>query len=361
MLVFTWMMSFSYTPAWGQIDAHEPGVSTRTMTVQARVEDFEGNPLVDVPLLAYTRYGIAFGATDEQGTVALELVASVEHDSAVLVGLHDGSWFYRPTEALHQHYHERFEALTGLYAFKKLNRVQLKAGTDQYSCTIVGERAIRLSGVFVDHETEKPIWGVGGTADPFLPGFMTSDTGRFELAVRQGAAAELLYEHPEGHQVHIIELGAERTESDLDLGSIPVRVLSETAAFSLRFQHPERDVVDPVSLETVKSYVVLIEQNTDYMLIYETNRSHTAVVNQPWDVDETPPQAPAGTYYIVAGKYDRDATRALRLALLSGRQAALDGAGVAKVTLVDGESSLIVLDVEANEAAVLRVGGDLVE
>ncbi|MBL4698788.1 MAG: hypothetical protein JKX70_08130 [Phycisphaerales bacterium] len=125
--------------------------------------------------------------------------------------------------------------------------------------------------------------------------------------------------------------------------------------------NPEQDPVNPDTLELTKSYVTLVEENAQYMLVFETNHERTSAVNQSWNVDEPVPQAPAGTYYIATGMYGSDETVALRRSIVDGRQNLLVAAGVQKITLLEGQLAIVVLNATNNKNAILQVGSDLLD
>jgi len=345
--------------AQDQVD--DPVIFTRPVTISVDVQSPTGEMLSDIPLQAYTKYGMVFGATDTNGQAILELEASPGQDLKAVVRVFDGSWHTDLSEEDRTHYLNRFNELMDAYAFSTRYVVDLDSSNDQYSYTLNAFEKIKVSGRFVDAISGDPLRLVYGSVIPYTQTFMTSADGLFNLSVQENAWAELLYGIPDSHQIGVYGITPSGSQADLDIGDLPINAEIVNAQLSIELLNPTVKLYDELYLTNTKASVTLISEDASIMMMFFTNKSNTSAVNEPWDTTETPPQIPAGTYYLAAGVYGENSVRVLRLALLNGRQAMLNAAGVFKITVAPGEQGSAIFDAQSNIDAIMQVGADLID
>lgn len=359
-LALWFIISFAVVNTSAQDDVGDPVVFTRTVVLTVDVQSPVGGMLSDVPLQAYTKHGMVFGATDSNGRAILQLEASPDLDSIAVVRVFDGSWHTDLSEADRAHYLVRFNELLDTYAFSTRYAIDLDSNIDQYSYTLNAFEKVQMSGRFVNANSGDPLWAVFTSVFPYTHTFMTKEDGLFDVPVAKNAWAELLYGIPESHQLGIYSIASGDLQEDLEIGDIPIVAADVNAQLSIELLNPDVKIFDDLYLTNTKSSVTLISQDASIMMLFYTNETNTAAVNEVWDTTEQPPQIPAGTYYIAAGVYGENSVRVLRLALLDGRQLFLDAAGVSKVSVAANEQASITIDTQANIDAIIQVGGDLI-
>lgn len=344
------------TGALGQAD--DWAQDARTISVVVRVEDEAGAPISSAPVQVYTRNGLAFGMTNAGGDVTIFVGASPTEDAIAIARIWDGRWHADLTPAEKTLARTRHAELVEEYAFKAGYPAAIDVPGDQFSMTIVGFDGVRVSGRFVD-DAGQPVTKAGGSAFPYGSTFEADENGGFEVTVRKGANTELIYLNADSHQMYVIELDDTQTAADVDLGNIVLNPSVEDAELAISLSPTNTIILDDETLVELKTRVVLVREDGSTLLSYRTNKAQTAAVNASWDVREPDPRLPGGTYYVAPGPYGIDVTRALRLAVLAGRQAALDAAGVPKVTVPPGGEAAVSVDAEAARDAILQVGADL--
>lgn len=338
-----------------------PGIFTTPLALTVHVADPDGQGIVGAPVQAYTSHGIDFGITNASGMVVLELEYAPSLDQVAVVHLSDGSWHAGYTLEERHSFDQKFRSLTSSFAFQSEYQVSLHDQVQQYSLSIEAADAVKVTGLFTDAATAKPVAGVAGRAVPYLSTFLTDDGGGFDLAVEENEPVDFVYMLPDSHQVYVQSFTDLQTGVGVDLGHISVQSLPENAQVSITFTNPLDDPVDPDTLRLKHAHVTLVEENSQYMLMYSTNRDRSTAVDNSWSVDEPTPRGPSGTYYVTAGKYGSDEVVALWRAVRAGRQALLDVQGVVKVVLVDGQLVRVEFDAVRNSDAVLQVGEDLLD
>lgn len=328
----------------------------RPVTIIITAVDPDGEPIPEVPLQCLTLSAAAFGVTDAAGRLVHTLDVARTND-VMVVRIWDGMMHRIPYD-LRVIAERRVQELPNHFAFKAIYLVPLTPEQDEYTLQIAAERTVRIQGRLVDANGE-PV--SAGTIGSF--GYMAGDDvevddeGRFEyMGTPRGRAVQLFAQ--QSTQVHIIELSAQQTLVDLDLGDVPVP--DPVADAPVRVMLQNHEYIFDSMLRTIGAGATLVSTDGALILGFPANAEGDVVVAR-WHIPPQLPYLPAAEYYVVPGSVGSDSGMALLRSVRAGRQAQLDAAGVPKITAVTGEEAALTLDARAVFNAVIQVGGDLVD
>lgn len=343
-----------------QVQPQQAELVRRDIAIDVQVLGPEGEALVDAPIFAYTKYSGASGVTGPDGRTLIEINPAVVSDNRVLVQLYDGNQEEGISDERRLALYSRYLQLRDHFAFRHEYPLVIDNTANTYSMTIQVLESSVLSGTFVALGEIAEFLIVGGVIKPVGVLFTADESGRFSVRIERGMPAQLKYISPNG-QSRILEITAEQTADDFDLGNIPVNSLVNDSTLAVEYIHPGRVLLDPEQLAVVNGQVTMVEAAGAYTMTFFADPELSFLVDARWNVNQSPPQVPAGTYYLVAGSHWQTEVEALRLALLDGRQAALDAAGVVSVTVSPTQPGNVQFDALANTTAILSVAGDLVD
>jgi hypothetical protein len=326
--------------------------STRDVTVQVTVLDHEDHPLegVNVTISSLPKGRVAL--TDASGQATFNL--KIKSDLARLVG------FLTPfSGALNQNKanleRRRYEEITKNHAFRQYYIITLLPVQSEYTLEIKGAEAVKATGRLVT-AGGSPTQGVISRSDG--PAFLIpiAQDGAIELGgIPKGAAVQLFFSTVDTPEVKVVELSAQQTKADVQLGDVTEPpALSAPGGSALTLTMTNFDTIAWVP--TPKSnFVTAITAAGDKVYTFPVNGG-IAVRDR---MDGGTPVLPAGTYYFVAGAMNNNrAAYSLLRVLKAGHAAEASTTGVSHVTLPGTTAMTHTLDAKAAELAIWTLSAE---
>lgn len=319
--------------------------ATRTITVEVTVQTSTGLPLEDVPLMLLGPADRPVAKTEGDGRATLTGEVPLS-DSSVSVRVHGGGDDRLGSTEQQLALALRMKALEEQYWIEQYTRIMLDELQQMYLVTVTAHPAVRVSGVVAD-QSGGPLAELVITSDMSEALDVTDGQGTFSLAGVRRGWPNCLFVLCHGWSVVPLRLTAEQTQADVDLGQIVLPDYERTAFFRARLSNSIewREIQESGLI----AGVTLVAADGSIMFTEVAYRS-------PANPDElrlrTDPLAlPPGEYYIAPGSF---ATGRVQVALLRAREQGMDltGTGIPKVTLVEGQTVDVDVDLLATYLAI---------
>ncbi len=337
--------------------------ATILTTVTVTVHDSVGQPLQDVPLMFEGWGDFAFGMTDVSGQVVLTVDREELIDETAIVltpgiGVVDG--------ATAKAREDRINVLMSQYSLPCSVLVTFAPGETAKTIDIIAYDAIEVTGqlktpagVPMSGVIDRPYGPDGAYAYPAAGGAFTLPGVRKDVST----ALAVMWA---GKFAKVIELSAAQTSANFDVGVITADEPALDASLSLEVFRP---VTTDLSGERNAFLVSIVRDDGSLAMFFRTTMEDPQKLSEfaipliptPGVVPEPPVAIPAGTYYVTPGIPSRPTATALVRALMDGRGAVLDVAGVPKFTVLAGQTATVVIDAEQVMQAIQSVAGDLTE
>jgi len=338
-----------------QIWMQVPGpASFIDISVTVLVHDDAGTPLADIPIEAYSMLGSAFGFSDEQGLVTLQIRYPDDVLGHIWVTLSNGKDNVVVEPDIREAAELKFNELIGVYSFDNEVGVPIDPAIPTAFVEYVAKAPITLSGRLQNMDGTPYSGGIGSLRDrasSVVVGEAGQD-GSFSLLGIEKDSDVFLLVHGLGVEAHLLEIPASSTAADYDMGVVVLDeserdaelVLSLTNNFGLMdFPEPAMIGTD-VTLVSITGEIYLGLQIDDIL--------KTANIVSEYLDDEPGIMIPAGEYYVSPGTIGYPTSLNLIDCVKQGLQAELDAAGVPKITVVAGETTEVTIDALAAYNAV---------
>ncbi len=271
----------------------------RTLTVHVTVRDHQGRPISTVGLSAKLRVpnGSRYVGsshppfTDDNGQAAVEAVVPA---SAASIDIQAVAAVPQPPRAsTTRDAVLRHNQLKRLHSFESSYPVPLVAGQDHYSLTISTKPAITISGRLVDADGQPFSSGTIKARSCECTSFSKRDgpaVGTFELiGVPRGEPAQVIIIN-DGRVGRFLQLSAEQTQTDLNLGDIVLQPI--VGASKARLQAEENPPLPGRS----RMYTVVSENAETIITVMVDNSDGSALT--PW-LEAGQGWLPPGRYYVI--------------------------------------------------------------
>lgn len=328
----------------------------RLISVTVAVEDPDGDPVSDVVVQVISRNGGNEGPTGPAGTITLTLEASPTQDDHILVRLCDGKWARSASDEQKDLYNQSYAALLEAYAFPNWRAYPITPTGSSYSIEFDVLSAVNVSGTLRDAVTGDPVTlAACGVLKQSSGGFTSEAGGVFEVRAIRDSAAMLVFNLPNSNEVRFVEVSAQDLNADINLGDLMVALPQSDASAEISLASELPDLLDPRTFSRLDRHVTLIDSNAERVYTFYLSEDGSKFVNVPWDPDMPDPRFAAGSYYLAPGVFSLDVALTLRRALLDGKHALLQAAGVPVLTVGSGAQATVVFDPAAANAAILSV------
>ncbi len=310
--------------ALGSAEASQ--TSSERVELHISVKTFDGQPLGDVVVCAFVDgEAVADGKTDSEGnaTIPVSLEEStvwIEHTSAP-----PSVSSLIPAERVELG--KRLWSLFESYHFERRHQVILEKGRTEYDVLITARAKVDVTAVIVNEN------GAPQRGDLRGPPLSISGLGRSGVpvklrSIRKDADSLLLATSYESWPVVVIkpiELSAEQTKQDVDLGRVAIDTSMEGVPIDLTLTgEPE---IRSNRLATPMPGVVLVSADGERALSYRgyaVTPGDYSVMKLSFKTDE-PLRLPPGKYYVAPGEFiNSDAQRDVFSIVRSGPPEARD-------------------------------------
>lgn len=329
----------------------------RPITVETLVRTADGDPLPDVPVQHVTMNGVAFGLTDANGRLMVTLDAD-RAETKLFSRIWDGTWHDAPADQLALA-ERRYEELRTGFSFEVKYLRALDANADNYAVEIIAYPTITVSGRLVDAAGATLAGTLGSIRCVAYDNVEPEEQGVFSIrGVRRGESERLVAQRIGSGQVHMIDLNPVQTSTDVALGDVVIEDTPADCSVAVSMSS-HADLFDS-SLMSLGGAATFISADAGYVGNFPASPDG-GVLRETFYVPARRPLLPPGAYYVAPGGFGTRASMAVYLSILNGRQAALDAAGVPRITAVSGQEASLEFDARAAYDAIIQVGGDLVD
>lgn len=328
----------------------------RAIRVSVVVLEPGGDTVSNVVVQVISRNGGNEGPTGPAGTVTLTLEASPSQDDRILVRICDGSWARGASDEQRDLYTETYNSLRQNYAFPDWRAYLVASDDEDISIEYEVLPAVEVSGTLRDTATGAPVpLAVCGVLRQSSLGFTGEAGGNFNVNAVRGSASLLVFGLPHSNEVRFVELSADSLDVDLDLGEILVALPEGDASAEILLVSEMPGLRDSGTPARLDRHVTMIDVDAERVYTFRISQDRSKFVNVLWDPSMPDPKFAAGTYYLAPGPFSLDAALTLRRAILDGRHAELQAAGVPVLHVDSGAQATITFDPAATNTAIFSV------
>lgn len=320
------------------------------MRVNVTVQAPAGTPVPSIAVSLATGKGAAVARTDANGKVSLAGTADTTDTVVpiVLSPITTGGYYAERTQDI-----ERYEAVVGAHAFERSYPLKLAAGVEDYTLTITGQPACRVTARILMN-------GQGAKCNVIHANTLVPTRCEAGVVSVGGVPANqeglVFVVPPADERVFVLEVPATAANQVADLGDVTIP--SRPSAQRIEVRVSNVDQLRATSAKPIprNAHLTLVSSTTGQAYVAAVTANGDAFAAGRQDVNDV--EVPLGTYYVCPGALNGVGlpTKLWKL-IRAGRVADVEAASAPKivVTTASDKAQAFSVDGVAAEAAITGI------